>query len=60
MKRNRTLSMHSTRNPRSARGFTLIELMVTVGIVAILATLAYASYDSFVVRSRRAAAAACL
>jgi len=60
MKRNRTLSMHSTRNPRSARGFTLIELMVTVGIVAILATIAYTSYSSFIIKSRRAAAATCL
>lgn len=42
------------------RGFTLIELMVTVGIIAILATIAYTSYSSFIVKSRRAAAATCL
>ena len=42
------------------RGFTLIELMVTVGIISILATIAYTSYSSFIVKSRRAAAASCL
>lgn len=42
------------------QGFTLIELMVTVGIIAILATIAYTSYSSFIVKSRRAAAATCL
>lgn len=42
------------------RGFTLIELMVTVGIIAILATIAYTSYSSFIIKSRRAAAATCL
>jgi type IV pilus assembly protein PilE len=36
-----------------AKGFTLIELMVTVGIVAILATIAMASYSSQVQKSRR-------
>lgn len=41
-------------------GFTLLEVMITVAIVAILSSIAYASYDSFVVNSRRAAAATCL
>lgn len=45
---------------RHQRGFTLIELMVTVGIIAILATIAYTSYSSFIIKSRRAAAATCL
>lgn len=45
---------------RRAGGFTLIELMVTVGIIAILSTIAYASYSSFITKSRRAAAATCL
>ncbi len=35
------------------RGFTLIELMVTVAIVSILATIAVASYSSQVQKSRR-------
>lgn len=41
---------------QAARGFTLIELMITVAIVAILATIAYPSYVNYIVRSNRAAA----
>jgi type IV pilus assembly protein PilE len=37
-----------------ARGFTLLELMATVGIVTILAAIAYPSYVSQVRQSRRA------
>ncbi|RSZ30156.1 MULTISPECIES: type IV pilin protein [unclassified Variovorax] len=39
------------RQPRE-RGFTLIELMVTVAIVAILAGIAYPSYRDYVLRGR--------
>ncbi|SDH72361.1 type IV pilin protein [Variovorax sp. OV700] len=41
-----------TRARPQSRGFTLIEVMVTVAIVAILASIAYPSYRDYVLRSR--------
>lgn len=41
-----------------SRGFTLIELMITVAIVAILASVAYPSYQQYIIRGKRAAAQA--
>ena len=43
---------HPCRGPSSQRGFTLVELMITVAIVAILASVALPSYAAYVQRSR--------
>lgn len=45
---------------RRSLGFTLLELMIVVGIIAVLAAIAYASYQNNVIESRRKAATACL
>lgn len=39
---------------RTARGFSLIELMITIAIVAILVMVAYPTYTESVRKSRRA------
>ena len=43
---------------RVQNGYTLIELMITTAIVAILAAVAYPSYTRYIVRSNRTAAQA--
>lgn len=43
-----------------ASGFTLIEVMITVVIIAVLTAIAYPSYENHVTKTRRAAAAGCL
>ncbi|MCQ8105215.1 type IV pilin protein [Methylomonas sp. SURF-2] len=38
---------------KSSKGFTLIELMITVAVIGILAGIAYPSYQDSVMKSRR-------
>ena len=42
---------------RQAKGFTLIEVMIVVAMIAIIATIALGSYRDSTVRANRAAAA---
>jgi type IV pilus assembly protein PilE len=49
------MSIPIKRPASAAAGFTLIQLLITVAIVAILATVGYPSYRAQIVQSRRAA-----
>ncbi|WP_088577584.1 type IV pilin protein [Xylella fastidiosa] len=45
---------------KKQNGFTLIEVMIVVVIVAVLAAIAMTSYQGSILRTRRSAAQACL
>lgn len=42
------------------RGFTLMELMITVAVIGILSAIAYPAYQDYVRKSRRVDAKKCL
>jgi type IV pilus assembly protein PilE len=50
---NSRMVKHAAPSRSAERGFTLVELMVTVAIITILATIATTSYTSQVQKSRR-------
>ena len=46
--------------PQAQKGFTLIEMLIALACVALLASLAWPSYQSLILRSQRAQARASL
>lgn len=54
---------HSSLNMASHRrqaGFTLVEIMIVVLIVGVLMAIAYPNYQNHAIKTKRAAATACL
>lgn len=52
--------MKAVGQRRMSAGFTLIELMIVVAVIAVLAGIAMYNYQAAVVRAKRSAATSCL
>lgn len=50
--------IHISSTPAGERGFTLVELMIAVSVVAVLAAIAMPSYNSYVAKTNRSVAKA--
>lgn len=45
---------------KNSKGFTLVELLISIAIIAIITAIAIPSYSSHLVKTRRATASSCL
>jgi type IV pilus assembly protein PilE len=56
------MNIQRTSKPQHAAsfGYSLVELMIVVAIIAVLGAIAISSYTSYVVKTNRAAAEGCL